>query len=1171
VDLSTGAATEIGAIGGGAIVRDISVGPASGTIFAVTAANDLLSFNATTPGTIATTAAITGLMAGEQILGIDFRPANGLLYALGITGAAAPFSGQLYTINTTTGAATLVGTGPFSTTLTGTSFGFDFNPVPDRIRLVSDTEENLRLNPDTGAIAGTDTNLVPAGNVVGSAYDRNFVTTAATTLFGIDSASDMLVRQGGVDGTPSPNDGVITNIGALGFNTTDQVGFDIAGGVLGALTINGDAHDAMPTTAQSCSGAADNTLSVGDTLNVTDGAERGAQTYTLTATTFQRTGTALVTYGTVETVALTAGVGSDTISAMSTAASVNTTVNAGDGGDTITIESTGAMSNVRVNGQVGTDTVNVRTTAAGSITQVNGGTENDTMTVGSLAAALGGTVNSIAGCASFNGDGDSDTLTVDDSGDATASMGVLSASSITGLGNTGQINFGSQETLNALLGSANDTLSVLFAPSLSAMLTVLNGGGGNDSSFVEGTAAADMISVAAVGSASGIQMPVFELVRLNGNAGSDTLSVAAIGTQTISRIIDGGAGNDVITGSVGADVLIGGPGGIQTVPPDAETDQDMIDCGGAAGGTTCLSSGDVVFRTVGEDTLAANCAAALQFDESAAGGGGAGNVFVGTSGDDLIDQSASMSDLIILGFEGNDTIRSGSGNDTIDGGLHSDSVEGGSGNDAIFGSQRCRDETGNDRLFGQAGADFIEGGEGDDFLDGGADSDVVVDLFGGTDMLLGGTTNHGDTMAGGPGNDTYDGGPGNDLIVDSILLEFTLNVVDAMGNPVPGGQNRSLIYTDGGGNDTMLGGDGDDSMNAGQGDDCVDGGAGNDRIVDVHVEFRLDSEDRDRDGILDPGEDLDLDGPAGMMHPNGRIDQLGEDVNRNGMLDTIGEDANGNFRLDPGEDLNNNGFLDIREDLDQDGQLDPTRLDPFSVMGTLRFVALIQPVGGGNDIIIGGDGNDTVAGGTGTDMVFGDTMVGGPCLTTCDDVVMGAILADERGIPSNQPIRFLDGNDVLRGGPGADILIDVSDMSQRLNRGLLNDFGTVAAGTLDPVDIVINQFTRRTTRQFTALRERIFGASTFETCIERLGRTNPPGTKLCDPINVRRPGRRPVLERVEIFNAGTFGRFLQDIGLNPLSRSKGRTATPSPSPTGIVVTAQQGFEQFAVLVVPPNR
>ena len=154
VNLATGVATQIGAIGGGATIRDIAVAPRVETVYAVTASNKLLSFASTAPGTILSTATIAGLGAGEQVLGIDFRPANGGLYAM--TSAS-----RVYRVDPLTGGAAPVGAA-FAPALAGQSFGFDFNPVPDRIRVVGNAGQNLRLNPDTGAVAATDTPLAYA-------------------------------------------------------------------------------------------------------------------------------------------------------------------------------------------------------------------------------------------------------------------------------------------------------------------------------------------------------------------------------------------------------------------------------------------------------------------------------------------------------------------------------------------------------------------------------------------------------------------------------------------------------------------------------------------------------------------------------------------------------------------------------------------------------------------------------------------------------------------------------------------------------------------------------------------------------------------------------------------------------------------------------------------------
>jgi hypothetical protein len=145
-----------------------------GTIFAVDTGNLLRHFNAAAPGTILGTVAITGLQPGEVVLGIDFRPATGQLYGLGSTS-------RVYVINPVTGAASPVD-GAFTPGLTGTDFGFDFNPTVDRIRVVSDNEQNLRLNPDTGGIAATDLAINPAGNLGSTrARTRSSSRTRRTT------------------------------------------------------------------------------------------------------------------------------------------------------------------------------------------------------------------------------------------------------------------------------------------------------------------------------------------------------------------------------------------------------------------------------------------------------------------------------------------------------------------------------------------------------------------------------------------------------------------------------------------------------------------------------------------------------------------------------------------------------------------------------------------------------------------------------------------------------------------------------------------------------------------------------------------------------------------------------------------------------------------------------
>jgi hypothetical protein len=195
------------------------------TVYAVTTNTALISFDTSTPETI-DTVPISGLQVTETVYGIDFRPSTGELYALVGTPVTSATAVKIFTINIETGAASAVSV--LDTVLTGTRFGFGFNPVADKIRVTTDEEENVRFDPDNGTILSIDTPLSPPGNIVEIAYDRSFPGTSATTLLGIDSFNDTLVTIGGIDGVPSPNTGAVTNIGpvdALDFDENSALDF----------------------------------------------------------------------------------------------------------------------------------------------------------------------------------------------------------------------------------------------------------------------------------------------------------------------------------------------------------------------------------------------------------------------------------------------------------------------------------------------------------------------------------------------------------------------------------------------------------------------------------------------------------------------------------------------------------------------------------------------------------------------------------------------------------------------------------------------------------------------------------------------------------------------------------------------------------------------------------
>ncbi|MBO2012609.1 DUF4394 domain-containing protein [Hymenobacter negativus] len=200
----------------------------------------LVTINLTNGVAVGAPIQLSGLPASQKMVGIDFRPSNSLLYGLGYdTVAVAPTpNAQLYTLNTSTGAATAVGTAVRLELGRRTArIGFDFNPVADLIRVVSTTRANYRLAPATGAIAGTDTNLgyasgTPAVPGIGAvAYTNSYPGATSTTLYAFDELNNGLFSV-----VNPPNGGVLTSpvtamfqvaSGTYGIGSPQAVDFDI--------------------------------------------------------------------------------------------------------------------------------------------------------------------------------------------------------------------------------------------------------------------------------------------------------------------------------------------------------------------------------------------------------------------------------------------------------------------------------------------------------------------------------------------------------------------------------------------------------------------------------------------------------------------------------------------------------------------------------------------------------------------------------------------------------------------------------------------------------------------------------------------------------------------------------------------------------------------------------
>jgi hypothetical protein len=206
------------------------------TFYGLGLANELYTYRSGPPATQVGETVITGLREGEKILAIDFRPANRVLYAV------SNFN-LIYTINTTgfgtgpVGTATRISQTPFSPVIEGTTVAFDINPATDRIYLITDKGQNLRISPVTGQVISVDLGLSGSGSVVAinsAAFSNNFSGTTGTSLYDVDYLQGNVYRQ-------ATSGGSLTLIGSTGLTITGEGGFDISrtGAALGVYNAYG--------------------------------------------------------------------------------------------------------------------------------------------------------------------------------------------------------------------------------------------------------------------------------------------------------------------------------------------------------------------------------------------------------------------------------------------------------------------------------------------------------------------------------------------------------------------------------------------------------------------------------------------------------------------------------------------------------------------------------------------------------------------------------------------------------------------------------------------------------------------------------------------------------------------------------------------------------------------
>ena len=214
-------------------------------------------------------------------------------------------------------------------------------------------------------------------------------------------------------------------------------------------------------------------------------------------------------------------------------------------------------------------------------------------------------------------------------------------------------------------------------------------------------------------------------LRVTASGGDDTVAVVRAGwPATIEADLDGGAGDDRVSGAGAMDSAKGGSG------------KDVVDGGPGADDVRGGSGVDVGFY--GDRTTPLIITVGVKNDND-------GNE---------VDQTGTKRDTVRSDVE---TVLGGSANDIVIGDRSDETLFGGEGDDVLFGGR------GKDILLGFIGADFLSGDNGNDILRGSA----------GADRLLGGSED--DRLAGGPDNDLLRGGED----VDAMKGKGGIDVIQA--------------------------------------------------------------------------------------------------------------------------------------------------------------------------------------------------------------------------------------------------------------------------------------------------------------------------------------------------------------------------------------------------------
>ena len=522
--------------------------------------------------------------------------------------------------------------------------------------------------------------------------------------------------------------------------------------------------------------------------------------------------------------------------------------------------SSGGFSNVSISGSSGIDTLDFSAVALTGITRIDGGSGNDTITgsgaadtmIGgsgddTLAGGLGNDIFQVsggsAGFDAVNGGDGSDTLQatanstmiglrsvtaletitagaftgVYISGSANADTLDFTATTLTGIvridGGSGNDAISGSVAGDTILGGAgDDTLAggqgndIFQVSGTTSGFDAVNGGDGTDT--ISATANSTMIGLTNVSNIEAISAGAFTGVYISGSANADTLDFTTATLTGIVRI-DGGSGNDTITGSGAADTLLGGLGDDTLAGGNGN---DIFQVSGTGAGFDAVDGGggtDTISATANSTMIGLRSIAGI---ETISAGAFTGVYIMGSSAADILNFSATTLTAIVRidGGAGADVITGSAAADTILGGADDDTLAGGLGNDNFQASGTT------------AGFDAYDGGGGTDTITATAAATAI-----GISALTGI-----ETITAGSLTNVYIRGSGNADTLDfsAVTLTAIVRIEGGGGNDFLTGNSVANTIWGGLGNDTVSGGGGNDSLLGDDGDDTLIGGAGNDTL-----------------------------------------------------------------------------------------------------------------------------------------------------------------------------------------------------------------------------------------------------------------------------------------------------------------------------------------------------